>query len=37
MTILYHNMILEENTDEDKIWYRILWVSDNQEVMYISH
>lgn len=35
MTILYHNMILEENTDEDKIWYRILWVSDNQEVMYI--
>lgn len=35
MVILYHNMILEENIDEDKIWYRILWVSDNQEVMYI--
>ncbi|PEU38688.1 DNA-binding protein [Bacillus cereus] len=35
MAILYHNMILEENIDEDKIWYRILWVSDNQEVMYI--
>lgn len=35
MGILYHNMILEENIDEDKIWYRILWVSDNQKVMYI--
>ncbi|KIV73148.1 Transposon Tn7 transposition protein tnsB [Bacillus mycoides] len=35
MTILYHNMILEEDTDEDKIYYRVLWVDYKQEVMYI--
>ncbi|MCX2827252.1 hypothetical protein ORL93_16070 [Bacillus sp. DHT2] len=31
MNILYHNMILEE----DKIYYRVLWVDYKQEVMYI--
>ncbi|MGD6892622.1 Mu transposase C-terminal domain-containing protein [Bacillus mobilis] len=35
MTILYHNMILEEDTDEDKIYYRVLWIDSKQEVMYI--
>ncbi|PFD40374.1 DNA-binding protein [Bacillus cereus] len=35
MTILYHNMILEEDADEDKIYYRVLWVDYKQEVMYI--
>lgn len=35
MTILYHNMILEEGTDEDKMYSRVLWVDDKQEVMYI--
>ncbi|MDA1924757.1 MULTISPECIES: integrase catalytic domain-containing protein [Bacillus cereus group] len=35
MNVLYNNMILEEDTDEDKIYYRILWIDSKQEVMYI--
>lgn len=35
MNVLYHNMVLEEDTDEDKIYYRVLWIDSKQEVMYI--
>ncbi|EEL47916.1 HMG-I and HMG-Y, DNA-binding [Bacillus cereus Rock3-44] len=28
-------MILEEDTDEDKIYYRVLWIDSKQEVKYI--
>ncbi|TKH84329.1 Mu transposase C-terminal domain-containing protein [Bacillus cereus] len=35
MSVLYHNIVLEEDTDEDKIYYRVLWIDSKQEIMYI--
>ncbi|MGG0188040.1 hypothetical protein [Bacillus rhizoplanae] len=35
MTILHHNMVLEKGTNDDIIYYRILWIDNKQEIMYI--
>lgn len=35
MTTLYHNMILEKDTNDGMIYYRILWINDKHEIMYI--